>query len=276
VKIPGSAVGLAKKGAKQSVDLDFIGQVRDASGKLVGGVRDNITVNLNDADAAQIGRRYLQYDSVLTLMPGTYDLHFLARENLTGKMGTFETKFTIPDLSAAKSLRVSSVVLSNQKEAVSSAVGSADGNKKLLAAHPLVENGQKTVPSITRVFRGDQTLYVYGEVYDPALDPERKIPDVQANFALLLGARIAARSGAVRVPDSAGQAAARPIHFASECDRSNRPEIRILAEQYRSACGRRESIGKAPTVRGTDGGQAPQNQKRTPQLWREAAASAVS
>jgi hypothetical protein len=199
VKIPGSAVGLTKKGAKQTVDFDFIGQVRDASGKLVGGVRDNITVKLNDTDAEKIARRYLQYDSVLTLAPGNYDLRFLARENLTGKMGTFETKFTVPDLSAAKSLRVSSVVLSNQKEPVGSAVGSADSNKRLLAAHPLIENGQKTVPSITRVFRGDQTLYVYGEIYDPAMDPDRKIPDIQANFALLLGGRTAYTSRPLRL-----------------------------------------------------------------------------
>ena len=175
VKIPGSAVGLTKKGAKQTVDFDFIGQVRDASSKLVGGVRDNITVKLDDADAAQIARRHLQYDSVLTLAPGTYTLNFLARENLSGKMGTFETKFTVPDLNALKTLRVSSVVLSSQKEPVASAVGSADTNKKLLAAHPLVQDGQKVVPSITRVFRKDQTLYVKFEVYDPGMDPDRKI-----------------------------------------------------------------------------------------------------
>ena len=48
VKIPGSAVGLTKKGAKQTAEFDFIGQVRDASGKLVSGVRDNITVKLNE------------------------------------------------------------------------------------------------------------------------------------------------------------------------------------------------------------------------------------
>ena len=35
VKIPGSAVGLTKKGATQTTDLDFIGQVRDAQGKMV-------------------------------------------------------------------------------------------------------------------------------------------------------------------------------------------------------------------------------------------------
>ena len=78
---------------------------------LVGGVRDQITVKLNEANAAQIDRRYMQYDSGLTLGPGTYSLTFLAREGLTGKMGTFETKFTVPDLNSGKALRVSSVIL---------------------------------------------------------------------------------------------------------------------------------------------------------------------
>src|SRR5579872_3669420 len=198
VKIPGSAVGLTKKGAKQTVDFDFIGQVRDASGKLVGGVRDNINVKLSDADAAQMGRRHLQYDSVLTLAPGTYDLRFLARENVSDKMGTFETKFAVPDLNSGKSLRVSSVILSSQREAVSAAVGAADNNKKLLTNHPLVQDGQKVVPSITRVFRKDQTLYVYFEVYDPSLD-DQKASNVYAAIELLQGARKVYTSRPVRV-----------------------------------------------------------------------------
>src|SRR5580700_8865037 len=125
VKIPGSAIGLQKKGAKQVADIDFIGQVRDASGKLITGVRDNITIKLGEGDAAAIGRRNIQYDAVpLPLPPGTYSLRFLARENQSGKMGTFETKFTIPDLSAEKTLRLSSIIWSNQREAATATVGS--------------------------------------------------------------------------------------------------------------------------------------------------------
>ena len=67
VKLPGSAIGYSKKGANQTNELDFIGQVRDSNGRLVGGVRDQITVKLNEANAAQIDRRYMQYDSGLTL-----------------------------------------------------------------------------------------------------------------------------------------------------------------------------------------------------------------
>jgi len=190
LKIPGSVLALAKKGGKQSTDFDFIGQVREsASGKLVGGVRDNIPVKLSDSDASQLEHRHLQYDAGLTLPPGKYNLRFLARENQTGKMGTFETNFVVPDLSTSKDLRLSSVILSSQKEDVKAAVGSADNDKRALANHPLIQNGQKTVPSITRVFRKDQTLYVFFEVYDPAPEGASKNPDLTAQVELLQGAR---------------------------------------------------------------------------------------
>jgi len=190
VKIPGSVLALAKKGGKASTDFDFIGQVRESpSGRLVAGVGDNIPVKFNDADASQLEHRNVQYDTGLTVPPGKYNLRFLARENQTGKMGTFETNFVVPDLSAGKELRLSSVILSSQKEDVKAAVGSADNDKRTLANHPLIQNGQKTVPSITRVFRKDQTLYVYFEVYDPAPDGASKAPSLSAQVELLQGAR---------------------------------------------------------------------------------------
>jgi VWFA-related protein len=199
VKIPGSAVQLEKKGAKQTLEMDYIGQIRDANGKLISGVGDNIKLNINEENAAKILQRHLQYDSVLVLAPGTYSVRFLARENLSGRMGTFEHKFTIPDLNSSKSLRVSSVILSNQKEALSSAIGAADTNKRLMATHPLVQDNQKIVPSITRVFRKDQTMYVYFEVYDPTMDTDRKLPNLSAEVDLLSGARKVYASPTVRV-----------------------------------------------------------------------------
>ena len=95
-------------------------------------------------------------------------------------------------------MRVSSVVWSSQKQPLTAAVGTADTNKKLLAASPLVQDGQKIVPSITRVFRKDQTMYVYFEVYDPTMD-ERKTPNLTAEVELLLGARKVYTSPPVRV-----------------------------------------------------------------------------
>jgi len=200
VKIPGSEIEVAKKGSNGITELDFIGQIRDAKGAMVGSVRDGIKVKLSDQDAAQLAKKNMQYDTGFTLPPGKYKLKFLARENQTGKMGTFETQFTIPDLTVKREgLAISSVVLSNQREPLSAAVGTATNKKKLLDIHPLVLDGQKLVPSITRVFRKDQNMYVYFEVYDPATDPAQKTPSVAATLAFYRGRAKISESEPIRV-----------------------------------------------------------------------------
>ncbi len=192
VKIPGSAVGFSKKGAKESALLDFIGQVRDEKGKLVGGVRDGITAKLNEADAADLAKHSLQYDAGVTLPPGKYKIKILARENASGKMGTFDSTFTIPDLGAdTKNVRVSSVIWAGQRQKMTDAIGSADNNKKILASHPLIHDGQKLVPSVTHVFRRNQSMYVYAEVYD--------IDAVAAELVIFAGSKKAFESGPVNV-----------------------------------------------------------------------------
>ncbi|MCZ2147559.1 MAG: VWA domain-containing protein [Bryobacterales bacterium] len=171
VKIPGTDIELAKKGGAESTRLDFIGEVKDSRGVLQGAVRDEITVKLKGDTAAELLRRNLAYDTGFTLPPGAYTLKFLARENETGKMGTFETKFTIPDLTAEqKYLPISSVVLSNQRENLDTALATAEKNRKLIAANPLVRDQQKLIPSVTRVFRKGQEMYVYLEAYQPGAE----------------------------------------------------------------------------------------------------------
>jgi VWFA-related protein len=168
VKIPGSDIELARTGGAESTRLDFIGQVKDAKGALQGMVRDEITVKLKGESAGQLSTRNLEYDTGFTLAPGSYTLKFLARENETGKMGTFETKFVVPDLTSQRQvLPISSVVLSYQREKLDTAVASAERDNKLIAANPLVHDGMKLVPSVTRVFRKDQEMYVYLEAYQP-------------------------------------------------------------------------------------------------------------
>ena len=168
VKIPGSDIELARKSGAESTRLDFIGEVRDSRGLLQGTVRDDISVKLKGETVGQLSRHNLEYDTGFTLQPGAYTLKFLAREDQTGKMGTFETKFVVPDLTTgSKHLPISSVVLSYQRETLDSALATAEKDKKLIAANPLVQDKQKLVPSVTRVFRQNEDMYVYLEAYQP-------------------------------------------------------------------------------------------------------------
>ncbi len=64
-------------------------------------MRDYQQIKLKGETAGQLGKRTLAYDTGFTLAPGTYTLKFMPRENETGKMGTFETKFVVPDLTTS-------------------------------------------------------------------------------------------------------------------------------------------------------------------------------
>ncbi len=191
-RIPGSALILKSKGSKQATELDFIGEVRDSRNRVASEVRDTIPLKLDSVTAGVVTHKQIQYDTGFTLPPGKYTLHFVARENGDGKVGTFETPFVIPDLGSGSALRVSSPIFSNQREPVKQQIASAEKDKKLLKQNPLIDSsGQKIVPNITRVFRPGQNLLVYFEVYDPAI-PENmpanfKAASIVANLAFYRG-----------------------------------------------------------------------------------------
>ena len=50
-----------------------------------------------------------------TLLPRKYVIKFLARDNETGRIGTYQTPFVIPNLSKHTTVPTSSVVLGSQR-----------------------------------------------------------------------------------------------------------------------------------------------------------------
>src|SRR3984957_12039151 len=69
VRLAGSALDLSPK---STTDLDFIGQIRDPRGKMLGGIRDEIKLKLTEQNVAQLGQRHVEYDTGVTLPPGDY------------------------------------------------------------------------------------------------------------------------------------------------------------------------------------------------------------
>jgi len=170
VRIPGSALAFRNKGAKAATELDFIGEIRDARGRQASVVRDTIPVKVASTTAGEVTRKQIQYDTGFTLAPGKYKLKFVARENGEGKTGTFESPFVVPDLGSGNALRLSSVILSNQVQALKEQIAGAKNSKKLIAEDPLIDDsGQKIMPNVTRAFRTGQKMSVYLELYDPGL-----------------------------------------------------------------------------------------------------------
>src|SRR6266480_568058 len=170
VKIPGRELAIAKRGGAERTLIDFIGEIKDDYGgsMTITNVRDKVNIKLSDRTAIELSKRPIEYDTGFTLLPGKYTIKFLARDAETGRIGTFQTTFVIPNLNKEeKRIPISSVVLSSQRIDLKDALYNAAKKKdRAETVNPLVENGQKLIPSVTRVFSKSRDMYVYLQAYE--------------------------------------------------------------------------------------------------------------
>jgi VWFA-related protein len=171
VKIPGSELVLAQRGGAARTVIDFIGEVKDDYGITIQNVRDKLDIRLNAETASQLARRPIQYETGFTLLPGKYVIKILARDAATGRIGTFQTNFTIPNLNREETrVPTSSVVLSSQRVPLSEAIYSVRQKLPADAVNPLVVDGEKLIPSVTRVFTKTRDFHVFLQAYQRAAE----------------------------------------------------------------------------------------------------------
>jgi VWFA-related protein len=170
VKIPGRELALAKKMGAERTVIDFVCEVKDELGGItVSNIRDSVNIKLSDSAAATLAHQPIEYDAGFTLTPGKYSIKFLARNNETGRIGTYQTSFVVPNLNKeAKAVPISTVVLSSQRIDNKDALYNVQHGKEASkndAANPLVSPEGKLIPSVTRVFSTDRELYIYLQAY---------------------------------------------------------------------------------------------------------------
>src|SRR5450432_2946069 len=164
-KIPGSELALARRRGAEHTLIDFIGEVKDEYNVTVANVRDKVDIKLSGETAERLAKQPIQYDTGFTLLPGTYTMKFLARDDETGRIGTFLNKFVVPNLNKEqKRIPISSVVLSGQRMDLRDSLYTA--KDKAPTVNPLIEDGRKLIPSVTRVFSTRRDLYVYLQAYE--------------------------------------------------------------------------------------------------------------
>jgi VWFA-related protein len=166
VKIPGRELALARRGGAERTLIDFIGEIKDDYGTTISNVRDKVDIRINDATAAELAKRPIQYDTGFTLLPGNYVIKFLARDAETGRIGTYNGKFVVPNLNKEdKRIPISSVVIGSQRVNMTDALFNAQKDK-VQTVNPLVQDGQKLIPSVTRVFNRTRDMYVFLQAYE--------------------------------------------------------------------------------------------------------------
>ncbi|HXT68985.1 MAG TPA: VWA domain-containing protein [Vicinamibacterales bacterium] len=167
--IPGEAV----PASTSDEVLDIRGFVRDERNQPFATIKQTITVPAATRDS--LASRQVLFQTGATLPPGRYIARIIVRENVTGKMGTFEAAVLVPELNRAP-VKVSSIVMSTQLQL---------GKPARKTLSPLVRDNLEIIPNLTHVVTQDQKLYFYYEVYEPALTENQ--PQIRTNLAFYRG-----------------------------------------------------------------------------------------
>jgi VWFA-related protein len=189
-KISGAAIEFLKKSAVHQTEFDFAWRATNQAGATIAALRDTLPVKLSPDTYQQVVAGNILYEGGFVLPPGRYHLKVVARENASGKIGTFEQNLNLP-ATDQPGLSLSSVVLSNQlRDQTSDNRGRRRPQNS--DANPLEAGSNAILPSVTRVFRTSQNLYVYLESYHPktSAKPEQSpVPvataSVPPSFSLL-------------------------------------------------------------------------------------------
>jgi len=112
LKIAGSQ--LAGSDYAKRIFLDVIGEV-SGEGAIIQNFREAVDARVSDQEAIELPMRQIAFDTGFTLFPGKYSFKFAIYDWNSGRIGTYQTPFVIPNLSKeAQGLPISSVVLSNE------------------------------------------------------------------------------------------------------------------------------------------------------------------
>ena len=167
VRMPGRELAAAQARGSARIEIDIIGEIKDEYGVTHRNMRDKVEIALDSSGADRLASRLIQYETGFTVLPGNYVIKVLARNAATGRIGTFQSSFTIPNLERELTrLPISSVVLSSQRVTKDDALFTVKQRLATDAVNPLIHDGQKLVPSVTRTFSRSRPLFVLLQAYE--------------------------------------------------------------------------------------------------------------
>ena len=240
-KIPGKAVPFAAKSGHRKTEFDFVWRATDNQGKTAAILRDTLPVKMDPDSYAQLLRSNLLYQGGVVLPSGKYDLKVVVRENLTGKVGTFEQALRLPQVQDSE-LTLSSVVVSNQ--IVENSAKFRRGRPGRKKRNPLVIRERRILPHVTKVFQKNQPLYVYFQAYGTRRNRETTSPQLYAGVVLIQHGKKAVELGPLPAID-AGDGQSPAFFLKIPLDRV-RPGSWWLQVHVLDTAGKRAAFSRIP------------------------------
>ena len=167
-------LSFANSGGVETARLNIFGRVITIANRQIGKFEDSVTPTATSQELSTTRTRKSAYARAFILDPGRYRVDVIVRDIQSGAAGIKQVGFVVPEFPADR-LSASSVVLAAKLENMEG--GAAIG--------PFVIGTTKVIPNLSGVFRRNQPVGVYLQIYNAAIDQTTLRPAADAEYVLL-------------------------------------------------------------------------------------------
>ena len=160
-------------GGLQTATANVYAKISSVAGRKAGQFED-VVLSSYPEESLAIGQQARSvYQKNLVLVPGTYKIDLVVRDVVSGKTGVMKLGFAVPKYPEGE-LASSSLILANRLEPLNGRMPTGQ----------FVLGSMKVIPNATGVFKQDQTMGLYMQVYNVAIDQATLRPSVDIEYII--------------------------------------------------------------------------------------------
>lgn len=180
VQFDHSDLSFKNVGGVYTASANIYAKITGLSGRKAGQFEDSIGTGRYTEDQLQIGQTQRSvYQKNVVLPPGRYKIDVVARDTTSGKTGVLHHSFEVPRYQENQ-LATSSIVLAASIEPVDS--------KKILDNNAAFVIGRyKVKPFVSGVYKPNQNLAIFMQVYDAEMDQATLQPALKVEYSIKKG-----------------------------------------------------------------------------------------
>ena len=161
-------------GGLEVARLNIFGKITSVANRRIGKFEDSMTTTATSKELSTTRTRKSAYAKAFILDPGRYRVDVFVRDIQSGAAGLKQVGFVVPAFPADR-LSASGIILAAKLENLEG--GAAVG--------PFVIGTTKVIPNLSAVYRRNQPVGVYLQIYNAAIDQTTLRPAADAQYVLL-------------------------------------------------------------------------------------------
>ncbi len=162
-----------ESGGLPQAAINIYAKITNVAGRRAGQFEDVVTSSYTP-EALEIGMQQKSaYQKNVVLAPGNYKIDLVVRDVNSGKTGVIKQGFVVPKFEEGK-LATSTMILASKIEPLAGRLPSGQ----------FVLGSLKVVPNATGEFKKDQTMGIYMQVYNVAIDQATLRPSVDIEYVV--------------------------------------------------------------------------------------------